>query len=320
MIPTRDQKTNERYAITARQLRSQAAQAYGYAFPQSVPITTVVEYIIQRKPTYARNTWKQYKASLRCHAEALIDTQNEKVAHEEALAAIAMLDRESSEGCLKSGTRTSARKQKAFKKADFDKLLAYLQEHVGKHRYARALMIWLRASRLTGVRPSEWEHADLVQLNSTPALIIKNAKATNGRANGEARTLLLDLLTKEELGTIQDMIEMLEGYSTEIPFANLQKVLGDYMNRATRGCFGKRQKYPSLYSNRHQFSADAKMSGRSKAEVAALLGQASDETAGVHYARKASGESSIRVSPLPAEVKTVRVRSRAFTPKNQESS
>lgn len=317
MIPTRLPKTDKRYAITTRQLCSQAARTYGYEFPHSVPLTTVAEYVISRKPTYARNTWKQYKNALRCHAEAMIDLQNEKVVAEEAQAAIRMLDRETSEGCMKSGTRTSALKQKTFKKADFDKVIAYLQQHVGKHRYARTLSTWLKASRLTGLRPGEWEHADLTVIFSTPALVIRNAKATNGRGNGDERTLLLDLLTKDELETIQDMIEMLEGYSTEMPFPRLQKLLGDYMNRATRKCFGKRKKYPSMYSNRHQFSADAKMSGHSKAEVAALLGQASDETAGIHYARKSSGESAIKVSPLPSEVQTVRIRSRTFVPRQR---
>lgn len=320
MIPNRLPKTDQQYAIRAKQLCSQAAHAYGYDSPHNVPLTLVVEYVIGKKPTYARNTWKQYKNALRYHARAVIEIQNEKVATEEAMAAIRLLDQESSEGCMKSGTRTSARKQKTFKKADFEKVIAYLQKHVGKHRYARTLSTWLKASRLTGLRPSEWEHADLTQLRSTPALVIRNAKATNGRANGEERTLLLDLLTHEELGVIQDMIEMLEGYSTEIPFAKLQKLLGDYMNRATRQCFGKRQKYPTLYSNRHQFSADAKMSGHSKAEVAALLGQASDETAGIHYARKVSGEAPIKVSPLQSEVKTVRIRSRTFEPRRRKDS
>lgn len=320
MIPNRLPKTDEQYAIKARQLCSQAARAFGHESPHSVPLTLVAEYVITRKPTYSRNTWKQYKNALRCHAQAIIEIQNEKYATEEAQAAILMLNRETSEGCMKSGTRTSARKQKTFKKADFDKVIAYLEKHVGKHRYARTLSTWLKASRLTGLRPSEWEHADLTQTYSSPALVIRNAKATNGRGNGDERTLLLDQLTKGELEVIQDMIEMVEGYLTEMPFAKLQKLLGDYMNRATRRCFGKRKKYPTLYSNRHQFSADAKMSGKSKAEVAALLGQASDETAGIHYARKASGESAIKVSPLSSEVKTVRIRSRTFVPGQRKSN
>ncbi len=317
MIPTRLLKTEQQYAIKAKYLCSQAARAFGYESPHSVPLTTVVEYVIRRKPTYARNTWKQYKNALRCHAETVIELQNEKVVSEEALAAINMLARETSEGCMKLGTRTSARKQKTFKKADFDKLTTYLHLHVGKHRYARTLLLWLKASRLTGLRPGEWEYADLTTIYAGPALVIRNAKNTNGRGNGEERTLLLDQLTMEELSVIQEMVEMLEGYTTEMPFSKLQEICTQYMKRATRRCFGKRKRYPSLYSNRHQFSADAKMSGRSKAEVAALLGQASDETAGIHYARKGSGEAPIRVSPLPSEVKTVRIRSKTFTPKKK---
>lgn len=319
MIPTRLSKTDQSYAIKARNLCSQAARSHGYDSPHSVPLTLVAEYVIRRKPTYSRNTWKQYKNALRRHAENVIELQDEKVVAEEALAAIRLLNEETSEGCMKAGTRTSALKQKTFKKADFDKVIAYLAEHVGKHRFARALTLWLKASRLTGLRPSEWENADLTTMYSAPALIIRNAKATNGRANGTERTLILDLLTKEELETIQDMIEMIEGYSTEMPFARLQELLGKYMMRSTRKCFGKRKKYPTLYSNRHQFSADAKMSGHTKSEVAALLGQASDETAGRHYARKASGEAAIKVTPLASEVKTVRIRSRTFEPRRQRN-
>ena len=132
MLPSRLQKTEIGYAIKAKYLCSQAARLNGYRFPNTVPLTTVVEYVIGRKPTYSRNTWKQYKNALRHHAEQLIEIQDEKVVAEEAQAAIRMLDQETSEGCMKSGTRTSALKQKTFKKADFDKLIAYLQQHVGK--------------------------------------------------------------------------------------------------------------------------------------------------------------------------------------------
>lgn len=318
MLPDRIPKTEKNYAIKARGLCSQAARVYGYMSPNTVPITTVVEYVISRKPTYSRNTWKQYRNALRFHALQMIEIHYEKVVIEEALAAIHMLDQETSEGCMKTGTRTSALKQKTFKKADFDKLIAYLQQHVGKHRYARTLTLWLRASRLTGLRPAEWENVNLIQINSIPALLVENAKATNDRANGTERTLLLDGMTEEELGVIQDMIEMLVGYETEVSFGNLQKLLGDYMNRATRKCFGKRKKYPALYSCRHQFSADAKYSGLSKAEVAALLGQASDETAGIHYARKSSGESVVKTTPLASEVRAVRKCSKAFAPRKQK--
>jgi hypothetical protein len=69
MLPNRLPKTEKCYAIKARGLCSQAARARGYTSPNTVPITTVVEYVISRKPAYSRNTWKQYKNALRFHAQ-----------------------------------------------------------------------------------------------------------------------------------------------------------------------------------------------------------------------------------------------------------
>lgn len=318
MIPTRLEKTNEQYAIKAKTVCSQAARAYGHTSPYTVPALTVVEYLIGRKPTIARNTWKQYKNALRHHFETLLTETPEKVLAEELQAAITMLDSASSEGTLKYGTQTSSRKQKGIKKADYDKLLAYLADHVGKHRHARALLTWLMATRLAGLRPCEWEYASLGERQGKRVLIVQNAKATNGRGNGEDRSLDLEGLSPEELQAIEDMMDMLEGYRAEVDFADLQIRIGDYMKYATRNCFGKRKQYPTLYSLRHQFSANAKLSGSTKAELAALMGHGSDATAGSHYARKNSGDSAIKVAPLDSEVKRVRTKAKTFTPRPKQ--
>lgn len=313
MIPTRLEKTNKQYAIKAKMVCSQAAKYYGYTSPYTVPPLTVIEHLIGRKPTIARNTWKQYKNALRSHFETILADTNEKVLAEELKAAIYMLNTESSASCLKYGTKTSSRKQKGFKKADYDKLITYIDQHVGKHRYASVLKIWIKATRITGLRPSEWEHSGLGERQGKRVLIVINAKATNGRGHGEDRSLDLEGLSAEEMETIQDMIETLEGYANEINFDKLQKAISDYMYAATRDCFGKRQKYPSLYSMRHQFAANAKMSGATKSELAAMMGHGSDETAGSHYARKVSGDSAIKVAPLDAEIKRVRVKTKTFS-------
>ena len=129
--------------------------------------------------------------------------------------------------------------------------------------------------------------------------------------------VLLDLGWEQgEVNDVLAMLEMLEGYrAAGVDHAELQLRLGDYMKYATRRCFGKRGKYPSLYSLRHQFSADAKGSGFTKAEVAALLGHGSDATAGTHYARGVSGESAVRVAPVASQVLSVRAKAKTFQPK-----
>lgn len=318
MIPTRLEKTEKNYAIKAMGIRSRAARAYGHDSPYSVPPITVVEHLITRKPTIARNTWKQYKNSLRYHFEQLASESGNKLEKEELEAAVTLLNATSSEGALKYGTQTSARKQKGVKRSDYDKLVSYLDRHVGKHRYAGTLRTWLEATRITGLRPGEWEFARLGEKRGKQILRIRNAKATNGRGNGEERSLDLTNLPAADLEVLRDMVQLLEGYSAEVGFANLQKAVSDYMYAATRSCFGKRKKYPSLYSMRHQFSADAKMSGSTKAEVAALMGHASDDTAGNHYAPKASGQSIINVAPLAPEVQRVRAKARTFRPRHQQ--
>jgi len=314
MIPTRLQKTNQQYAKKAKSIRSRAAQAHGHGSPFTVPATTVVEHLISRKPTIARNTWKQYKSALRHDLEVQLTESREKVLTEEIQVALTILNSATSSGALKYGTQTSSRKQKGIKRADYDKLITYLAIHVGTHRYARTLLTWLQATRISGLRPNEWENATISASTHGPVLTVQNAKNTNGRSHGDERTLDLRDLPADDLAALQEMVDMIEGYRGESPFEALQQHVGDYMKYATRRCFGKRQQYPTLYSLRHQFSANAKFSGHSRAEIAALMGHGSDATAGSHYARRVSGDSAVNITPVPAEVARVRSRAKSFVP------
>lgn len=319
MSPSRLPKTNEQYAIKAKNIRSQAAKSYGYTSPDTVPPLTLVEHLISRKTSMSKNTWWQYKSALRHHFETILETTIDGTVAEETRAAIEMLNTEPSTGSLKYGSQTSALKQKGIKLADYKKLMDYLNENIGVHRYANALKTWLQASKITGLRPSEWENASLLDLAGHRVLVVKNAKATNGRAHGEERTLVLDDLSASEMEKIDDMLQMIEGYGGEMDFERFQKRMKDYMTYATRHCYGNRKKYPTLYSFRHQFSADAKLSGLSKQEIAALMGHGSDETAGTHYARKISGNSVVKISPVGSEVKRVRERARKFIPRANQT-
>ncbi|CAB3805332.1 hypothetical protein LMG28614_06185 [Paraburkholderia ultramafica] len=312
MTSTRTPKTEMAYAIKAMQIRSRAARDLGYFSHFSMPPMTIVDHLIGRKPTIAKNTWKQYKNALRSHFQGLANESNESVAVEELQAAIAALDSEPSTGSLKYGTRTSATKQKHFKQTDLDKFVDYLAGNVGRHKFANALRTWLLAAQLTGLRPSEWESAGLTEIAGLPCLTLRNGKATNGRANGEFRTLDLSKATAADMEVLLEMFAMLEGHLSEMRFDELQTSLTHYMKRATRACFGRRKKYPTLYSLRHQFAADAKLAGHTKEEVAAILGHATDETAGRHYSRAVSGQSAVRVQPVDSEVRRVRAKARPY--------
>jgi hypothetical protein len=78
------------------------------------------------------------------------------------------------------------------------------------------------------------------------------------------------------------------------------------LSRIVRKRWPNRDSHITLYSLRHQFSANAKASGFTRLEIAAMMGHAVDDTAVVHYGRKRSGFDLVRISPDPADVARVK--------------
>ncbi|MGH8156541.1 MAG: hypothetical protein ACREPQ_00345 [Rhodanobacter sp.] len=332
MTPERSQSTEDAYLRRVEQLRRQTARSLGHPDTRSVSPMDLVEHLIGRKEsskhwqtssedwsegkkarhqppqTLSRATWRQYKGSLLFVLEQELSTTTEGVVAEELNVAIHLLRSEPQSGALKRSLRTSGSKLKAMPSADFKIVMQFLDARIGRHTHANTLRTWLRANQLVGLRPAEWLRAGLIQLDGQPALRVANAKHTNGRANGEYRTLVLERVTSEEIEHIDDLLymlvemEKLPGYD----FDRHMKQLQAYMRTVTRRCLGKRSRYPTLYSGRHQFVADAKSGHRSHGEIAALVGHGSDRTATTHYGRAAKGEGDIKVSALPSEIATVR--------------
>jgi integrase len=338
MTPSRSQSTVEAYRRRVEQLRRQAARSLGYPDACSVPPVALVEYLVGRKEAssiwqetacgypagkrarqqprqaLARATWRQYKGALLFVLEQDRAAATEGVVVEELDIAIRRLRPESQSGCLKRSVRTSGAKLKAMPATDFELITSYLASQVGRQRHANTLLTWLRANQLVGLRPSEWARSGLIEVDGTPALRVANAKQTNGRTNGAHRTLLLGQLTPAEIERIDDMLYMLVEMEKEpgYDFRQHMNQLRVYMHAVTRRCLGTRTRYPSLYSSRHQFVADAKADRRNPDEIAALVGHGSDATAATHYGRTAKGNArNIKVSALPSEMATVRNRRKA---------
>jgi integrase len=335
MTPDRTAKTIEDYRRRADQIRRQAAKQLGIQNPRLVSPLALVEHLIDRreasrdlaansvrsagreafrrleKKAISRGTWRQYKGSLLFVLEEEREEAIEGVVAEELDEAIARLRAESQSGCLKQSDRTSGLKAKAFPAADFEIVANYLESRIGGkrgHRHANALLTFLRANRLVGLRPAEWESAGLVDLHGALALRVGNAKHTNGRANGSHRHLLLDGLLPKQIGHLDEMLHMLVNFASdpEYGFDRHMHQLRLYMGKVVRRCLGKRKRYPSMYSFRHQFVANAKSGSRSQEEIAALVGHGSNATASQHYGRTTAGEGDVGVTAVASEVATVR--------------
>ena len=316
---SRTARTEHFYAITFASLRAQAAHATGAQAPEHVAPMTLVEHLIKRKPDLAKRTWQTYKSAVRAQLEHAAGQAPSLQDAQEIQYAIQILDSEGQAGALRRTNRTSARKAKQIQDADLQAIYDHLQKLSAnelemrgpRSASARALLTWCQATSLVGVRPGEWLHADRITLpGGEPALLVQNAKNTHGRGNGKTRTLKLGALSPEQLESIEQMLELVDGHRDAESFARLTETLRKTLRRIAQRVLGKRRSYPALYSFRHQFAADAKSAGDGTATVAALLGQASDETAIRNYAPARVGRGRVLVQPLPEEVATVRLKAK----------
>ncbi len=294
---TRNEDTKEQYLKKSIQLIKQCKKELLIPHDEDLDVRQFVIWLIEHKEKINFRSWRAYKSAV----VYFLETQTE----EASIEALAYLKQVNCEGALRETNRTSSQKLKKFTLEDWEKLDNYFQEKQAK--WHDALRAWLRSSLITGLRPVEWKNTIFIVHDDKPALKVMNAKNTNGRGNGEYRTLILENLTLEDLKDIKKHLSNIRTYSGMGSYEFFYNGCKDALYKACRACWPKRKKHITLYSTRHQFSANAKKSGLKTNEVAALMGHAVDITATTHYGKKVSGNEEIKIKPLDSEVSTVRI-------------
>lgn len=296
--PTRNSDTIAGYERRMRNLLLRCRREIGLGPHEVLDPRRFVGWLVGNKNQWSRPSWRQNKAAAVHGLEK--EAVNSDVASE-ALEALLPID---VEGCVKKSTKTSARKLKRFPLREYRQLDRWLDDHPGA--WNEDVRRWLAAGLLTGLRPVEWGQARMETRGAEPALIVKNAKATNQRAHGPNRTILLGGLTDDERALISKHLARATEWSQAGQYSKFYHGCAAVLSKACRNLWPKRPQHPTLYSTRHQFSADAKASGLLPEELAALMGHAVDTTAARHYGRRVSGLEMLRVRPDPAEVSRVR--------------
>lgn len=298
--PTRSEPTKTGYVRRTRDLVRRCRTALGLHAHEELDFRRFVGWLVLHKPEWSRPTWRQYKAAavyvLETHAE-----QGHAVA-QEALETLLPID---VEGCTTTTRKTSAQKLKKLPLRDYRAIHQWLSDHKGP--WNADVQRWLAAGLLTGLRPREWGQCVYTTRLGEDALVVRNAKATNQRAHGVERTVLLGGLSDEERAMIRAHVDRATEWAAADRFAHFYHGCAAGLSRASRALWPKRDRRATLYSARHQFSADAKASGLAPEELAALMGHAVDTTAGQHYGRKAAGMDMLRVRPDPQDVAKVRI-------------
>lgn len=171
-----------------------------------------------------------------------------------------------------------------------------------RSKWSEPAALWLVCTLETGLRPCEWSSASL----TGTTLVVKNAKATNGRAHGESRTLDLFRASNKVVGSISQFLAIVRQHGPE-GFTALYSGVRELISDVARRTLSPRQRYPSLYTARHCFASRAKVT-YPQAAVAALMGHGSINTAPRHYAaaRFAKGGRPLAVEPSTEDVMSVK--------------
>lgn len=266
----------------------------------------LVIWLIDNANNLSKNTFRLYKSAILYYLYEEINTFH-------SIEAANLLILYNSENSYKKSLKTSGKKSKNIKNDDLSKILEYLNKNNSK--WDEYIKYWLLCGIWCGLRPIEWKDSEIITYKTGDlALKIKNAKNTNGRANGDYRILLLTNLTSEQIEIIRKHIYYVKSFSDigEESYSRFYDDCSSRLNYINKKLFKNRKKNITLYSARHQFSANAKFSDKSKSEVAALMGHSIDETATIHYGKKRYGNNKIGVSPIKEQVNTVKSKNNHF--------
>ncbi|MHC6758203.1 hypothetical protein [Yersinia ruckeri] len=228
--------------------------------------------------------------------------------------------------------KTSSPKMKRFSNEIIGQL-EHLAMVNNKFKNLPFVISFIKANLITGLRPIEWMgtsfynyiHKDTNncfirvaadnKISSSPALCVRNAKATHGRGNGEYRDIIfkdIDIKSLSHIVHFKDLIDraLHNNHSpdkrkvAERLFHQAQETLRKALKKIG---YGDDDKIPSLYSTRHQCVADAKKSGLNQTEIAALFGHWSTDTAKIHYGKKIHGNNKLKIAPSIESVNAVKI-------------
>lgn len=217
------------------------------------------------------------------------------------------------------------------------KKLKYLSQHTllaleefaktaPRTRHIGPLVAFLRANLLVGLRPIEWFNTEFIhylhvdgtgkyirtstgQLLKTLALRVRNAKSTHGRSNGEYREILLHEISDADLATLMHFHAIAKSFLSKFAATTpITKIAQDFytpIQNAMKNAMKRispTENRATIYSSRHQAVANAKNSGLTDKEIAAMFGHGSTETSKRHYGKKQNGWRKVTFRPSPESI------------------
>ncbi|MBE8233635.1 MAG: hypothetical protein HAW67_07845 [Endozoicomonadaceae bacterium] len=287
-------------------LKSALMKGYEYSSSgiQVMSITLGVDWMLDNYlNTWLNSSWRVFRASFK--QELLRALNNNKLSQQDYDIYFNKLTDakhwKKKNGAHHSELKTSSQRRKSISSAEFTKIIEYLKK--GSKTYSEATMYWLSSSVQTGLRPSEWEDAELIKIDSAVVLKVINRKTSNGRGIGKTRELDITSYTTQDIEIIQSHLQLVKlwvesGNTFEKYYKGCAKTLYYACNRI----WPNRSKKISLYTGRHQFTANIKSAGVSHKARAGMLGHKTTKTSSVHYATKKNSNSKFGIPKVDEEL------------------
>ncbi|WP_181318412.1 hypothetical protein [Photobacterium kishitanii] len=254
-----------------------------------------------------RSTWRTYRSSLNYYAELMYEKQLILATDVTDIKRILS----GQDGYIKRPTRTSASKKKNLVDNDFKILMSAVRKSTSA--YSSILRTWLYVNRMVGLRPCEWKKTEIIPYRGELCISVKNAKNTNGRAHGDKRYVSISHLSEKDRIVIQKFSKYCKEKNDSGGFEKMYTNCRILLHNTNHRIWKKRKRHITLYSSRHQFSADLKKSGSSLTEIAYLMGHASTDTATSHYGKKRYGRSQITPNVHPDDTKGIKESFKRFS-------
>lgn len=268
---------------------------------------TVLWYCKEKAHNYSPSAWRYYRSAFNFYANN--EFNHDRISKEKLTKIKDILASTKSGQKTYIPKRTSANKAKSLNEKDIKALLEKLVS--SNNKWSTAVGLWIQAGIIAGLRPIEWSTVEINRdQKGKMFLVVKNAKNTNNRSHGENRTIDLSFLNSEEEKLIDNHIRVAKGFYENGLWKKYYEGCSNLLRIVTRKLWPKRTKYPTLYTFRHQFSANIKASGYTPEEVAALMGHASDQTAQEHYGKKRYGKKGKGPTPDKNDVKNVKIKTK----------
>ena len=205
---------------------------------------------------------------------------------------------------LKAQKQNRQKRRKHVTKDEHVLLTDYIKN---KSKKDPCLLAAINLVRILGCRPCEMFQ---LSFRGDNQVFIYGAKKIDNGLRGLDRTIVL---SEQDYKTASKARFVLHHFceSTPVMANTLQKRLQHRLATATKHLWPKRRHQITLYSYRHQMGSDLKASGKSREEVAAIMGHQSVDSVDVYGNRQRSSRK-IKIAATKESIASVR----KMVPKN----